>query len=95
MSAPIDLFKTAQRLVWWDSPENAVQDRLRLVAQVMVFGNWEDVQAVRRTWGKNVFAEVLRNAPAGIFDARSWAYWHNVCRIHPLPPLPRREYAEL
>jgi hypothetical protein len=41
------LVATSQRLVWWPLPELALVDLPRLVAQVMVFGAWTDVGAVR------------------------------------------------
>lgn len=95
MAAPPDLVRTAQRLVWWDSAENAIENRLRLVAQVMSLGNWEDVLAIRKNWGEEIFSEVLRNPPPGIFDERSWHYWHHRCGIEPVPPMPRRKYANV
>ena len=36
------------------------------------------------------FREALENAPPGIMDARSWAYWNSKMGCYPAPPLPKR-----
>ena len=35
-------------------------------------------------------AEALEQAPPGIMDERSWAYWNAVTGRYPVPPMPRR-----
>lgn len=82
-----ELRRIAQRVRWWAPAEAALADRLRFVARVMVFGTWEDTCRVRDTWGEGVFGEVLRQPPPGVFDARSWHYWHRRCGL-PTPPAP-------
>ena len=63
---------------------------VRFLAKVMTLGTWDDVQHVQAELGKERFREVLMDAPPGVFDQRSWHYWHNVFGIHPVPLLPRR-----
>lgn len=82
----------AAKLIWWQAPELSLQHLGRLIAQVMVLGTWQDVQTVRRTFGDEAFQAVLRDAPPGVFDARSWAYWHHVFHWLPVPPLPQRSF---
>jgi hypothetical protein len=36
--------------------------------------------------------EALRNAPPGIIDARSLAYWYLMLDVEPVPPLPVRSF---
>ena len=36
----------------------------------------------------------LRAAPPGVFDRRSWAYWHTVLEVLPTPPLPKRQFPD-
>jgi hypothetical protein len=85
-----DLSRIATRLCWWLSPEEAL-DRLPLfLAQVMTLGTWDDVQIVRGALGDDALRQVLSDAPPGIFDARSWHYWHKVFGLAPVPPLPKR-----
>jgi hypothetical protein len=35
--------------------------------------------------------EALDNAPPGIIDPRSWAYWQTRAGRYPAPPLPKRQ----
>ena len=87
---PAALEAVAQRLFWWQSPSEAFADLRRFAAQVMSLGNWEDVQVTRRELGEECLREALRRPPPGVFDARSWCYWHAVLEIRPVPPLPQR-----
>lgn len=80
----------ARRLVWWKTPETALEYMPQFLAQVMTFGTWEDVLKVREEFGNDAFRDTLANAPAGIFDGRSWHYWHHYFGITPVPPLPKR-----
>ena len=80
----------AERLIWWQPPADSLRQPRRFLAQVMVLGNWDDVQVARRTFGDAAFREVLHDAPPGVFDLRSWTYWHHVFGLLPVPPLPRR-----
>jgi hypothetical protein len=43
--------------------------------------------------GPSEFREALDNAPAGVIDARSWAYWNLKCGRAPAPPLPVRGFS--
>jgi len=85
------LVPVARRLFWWQSPEEALADNIRFAAQVMTFGNWEDVQTTRAVLGDEKLKQTLHEAPAGIFDPASWYYWHCVFGIEPVPALPSRK----
>lgn len=80
----------AAKLIWWKSPEEAIADQPRLLAQAMTLGNWEEMEFVRSVYGDDALRAVLADAPAGVFDLRSWSYWHARFGIAPAPPLPRR-----
>jgi hypothetical protein len=90
-----ELVALARRLFWWKQPEAALADRDRFLAQVMTYGTWQDILEARRHFGEAVFREALRHAPAGVFDARSWSYWHHTLNLLPVPPLPRRKFADV
>lgn len=70
------LLSIAARLMWWLEPEDALAQRTRFLGQVMALGTWEDVQVARRAFGWDAFRAALEQAGAGVFDPRSWAYWH-------------------
>ena len=85
-----DLRAIARKLLWWEPDDIVRTNPARLACQVMAIGTWSDVVAARRLLGDDFLRESLRAAPAGLFDARSWNYWHLVFGMTPVPPLPRR-----
>jgi hypothetical protein len=85
-----ELLKVARRVVWFKKPEDTLADPVHFLAHVMTYGTPEDLQALKGIVGKEEFCEVLDNAPPGVFDRRSWAYWNLRCDRHPAPPLPQR-----
>jgi hypothetical protein len=90
LPATPELLWVARRVMWFEEPERALGDTVQLLAHVMVFGSVEDLKALRGIVSKDDYREVLEQAPPGIFDARSWAYWNLVCDRQPTPPLPMR-----
>ena len=82
----------ARRSIWWKTPEQALRYPDRLLAQVMALGTWDDVLLAKRYWSRAEFVAVLKNAPPGVFDRRSWVYWHSVLSVEPVPPLPLRHF---
>ena len=86
-----NLRQVARRVFWWLTPEEGMADGLRLAAQVMTWGTWDDVQTTRLALGEETFRRALLAPPAGLFDERSWVYWHHYFGISPVPPLPRRK----
>lgn len=89
--APIDaeLEAVARRCVWWTSPADALANKNQFLCHVMVYGLWEDAAVIRRRYSSNDLLDALAHAPAGLFDLRSWHYWHHVLG-RPAPDLPRR-----
>ena len=90
LPATPELLNVARRVVWFKEPEEALADPVHFLAHVMTYGTVEDLKALGSIVGKDELCEVLDNAPPGIFDARSWAYWNLKCGRRPAPPLPVR-----
>ncbi len=87
--------EVAKRLFWWKSPEEALSDPQRFLAQVMVYGNVEDILAAREHFPEPVWRGVLADPPTSLFDPRSWAYWHLVFHMEkPATPPSRAEMLE-
>lgn len=84
----------AERLVWWKPAADALAHEDRLLAQVMTFGTWDDIAEARRFWPEARFREALHRSPSGVFDPRSWFYWHIMLDLLPVPPLPQRKLPE-
>lgn len=79
-----------RRLVWFESPEEALSDPVRFLAYAMARATHEDMKAIRQYVSDEDFLEALDHAPPGIIDARSWAYWNLIAGRYPAPPLPAR-----
>lgn len=90
------LMTFARKYIWWKTPEEAVRQPERIVAQVMDLGDYDDVQSLVHEAGTAYLREVLRFAEAGQFSARSWAYWHYRLGLSDpghVPALPERRVA--
>ena len=81
---------TARRVIWFEEPAIAVADPIRFVAYAMTFGDHADISVIRQYLSEEDFREAIENAPPGIFDARSWAYWNLKLGRHPAPAMPVR-----
>jgi len=50
----------------------------------------EDMNILRAFLTDDDLREALDQAPPGIIDPRSWAYWNSKLGRYPTPPLPTR-----
>lgn len=89
IDSPIET--VAKRLFWWKTPEEALRDKTRFLAQVMALGTAKDIAAAETEYPPNAWKAALRNAPPGVIDVRSWHYWHYKFGMTPVPPLPARK----
>jgi hypothetical protein len=89
MEATPQLREIAAKLFWWQEPEAALANQARFFAQLMTLGTWNEVQTVKAAMGWGAFREALRAAPPGVFDERSWNYWHGFFGL-PVPGMPQR-----
>lgn len=80
----------ARRVVWFESPEEALADPVRFMAYAMARATHEDMKVIRRYVDDADFREALDKAPPGIIDRRSWAYWNSKMGRYPAPPPPAR-----
>lgn len=91
----VELMRVATRYIWWDRPAQAVRHPLRVIAQLMNFGDPEDVQRTLAVLGMDAFRDALAHAKPGWFNERSWHYWcHRLGMTspgEPVPSMPTRE----
>lgn len=80
----------ARRVLWFEPPEQALADPVRLLAYAMTYGTHEDMRTLRRHITDEEIREALDRAPPGIIDARSWSYWNLMAGRSPPPPRPKR-----
>lgn len=79
-------------MIWFEPPEMPLTNALQFLAYLMTCGTAEDVAIVRCHVGEAPFREALDQAPPGIFDERSWAYWNIMADRYPPPPMPVRTF---
>jgi hypothetical protein len=84
------LLPVARRVFWWGHPEDWLEEPLRFVAQVMTYGDWHDVRTTLSALGEQAFLRVLENPPSGVFDVKSWTFWHTYYH-RPVPAMPVRK----
>lgn len=84
----------ARRIIWFEPPEDALRDTVRFVAYAMSHATFEDMQIIRSKLSDDDLRQVLANAPPGIIDPRSWAYWHVILGQYPYPPMPARTFGK-
>jgi hypothetical protein len=91
-----ELLRNAARYIWWEEPGKAIRRPLRVVAQVMDIGDYDDVQRMLAVLGTDPSREALRAAEPGWFSERSWGYWcYRLGIARPgeaPPPMPRRSF---
>ena len=80
----------ARKYVWWQSPERTLADRRLLLAQMMTLGTVDDVRWLVGRVSEDGLRAVLRDPPVGVFNGRSWRFWHLRLGRHPVPALPAR-----
>jgi hypothetical protein len=86
------LHRAAARCVWFEQPETAIEDVPRLAAYILTYGTLDDVAALRAQITLEQLQILLSAAPPGIFDSRSWSYWHVMTGHDDPPPLPQRRF---
>jgi hypothetical protein len=87
-----DLERIARRVIWFEEPGKALADPARFLAYAMTYGTLEDMRIVRRHVTDDELREALAHASPGIFDPRSWSYWHLMLDRFPPPQPPSRNF---
>ena len=89
-SARSALLRVARRVVWFQPPEDTLRDRVLFLNHAMTYGTIEELRVVRSHFDDDELRATLRRAHAGVFNARSWSYWHLMLDLGTPPPLPKR-----
>ncbi len=80
----------ARRVCWWEPVAATLENTPLFLCRIMALGTWEDIRIALDHYGRDAFREALQNAPPGLFDPRSWHYWHHRLQLLPVPSLPQR-----
>ena len=87
---PVELLQVARRVVWFCPAEETLRNPVLFLNHVMTYGTSADLCVARSHFGDEDLREALRRAHPGIFNARSWSYWHLMLDMGAPPPLPVR-----
>lgn len=87
-----ELLAVARRMVWFKPPAATLADDTLFLNYLMIYGTVEDLAVARQHYDDDDFRAALRHALPGIFDPRSWAYWHARLEMGPTPPRPSRQF---
>ena len=86
-----ELLEVASHVVWFKTPKDTLSNPTHFLAYLMTYGMHEDIKIVKKYLSIKDFSEALKNAPPGVIDPRSWAYWNIMCDHIPIPPMPERK----
>lgn len=89
---PDEMLRVAHEVVWFKAPAETLEDPTFFLAHLMTYGTADEINAVKKYFTADDFRRALENAPPGVFDARSWAYWNTVFGRLPVPPMPKRRF---
>jgi hypothetical protein len=88
-----ELINVARRVIWFQKPEETLQDPVRFLAYAMCYGTAEDLVTLEKAGvGLAEYREVLDDPPPGILDPRSWTFWNLKCGRTTVPPMPVRTF---
>ena len=90
-----ELLAVARRVVWFKEPQQTLRNEVFFLNHAMTYGDVQDVVTIRKRFDDDVLRDSLRNAHPGVFDPRSWAYWHAVLGMLPAPATPVRRFSRL
>ena len=80
------------RLVWFEPAASALDDPIRFLAYAFARATHQDMKILRAYLDDDDLREALDEAPPGVIDPRSWAYWNLRMGRYPPPPLPKRRF---
>jgi hypothetical protein len=84
-----ELLKLAQKLIWFQPPEESLADPIQLMTYAMTYACASEMNLLLLHAGMQGLEEAIDAQLPGIVDARSWAYWNHMVGRVP-PPLPTR-----
>ena len=89
------LKKVAAAVVWYQEPEETLQDPIGFVLHAMQHGTLQQIRVVIGAVGMEGIREALDHARPGILSKKKWTFWHAYMGVYPPPPMPRRRFGDL
>ena len=76
---------SAQRLIWWMKPDDALNHPLRLITQMMDIGSLTDLRLLQDEFTDTELVNILKHASSGVLSARSLRFWQVVLKTDAKP----------
>jgi hypothetical protein len=67
-----DLLPVAKRIVWFGTPEEALEFPKRFLTYAMTYASDEDIEILRKYFSDDDFRATLDDPAPGIFEQSSW-----------------------
>jgi hypothetical protein len=64
-----------RKYLWWDPAGDEPHSQIRIIAQAMNYGTYDDIVVLEQTVGKGRLVEVMLGAEPGWLSNRSWEFW--------------------
>ena len=64
-----------RKYLWWTPPGGRPHSEVRIIAQTMNLGTYDDVLLLEQTVGKARLVEIMLHAEPGWLNDRSWEFW--------------------
>src|SRR3981081_4723022 len=85
-----ELLAVAKRVLWFGTPEEALEFPLRFLTYAMTYASDEDIEILRKYFSDADFTAALDDPAPGMFDQSSVVKWKEHYGRTPVPPLPKR-----
>jgi hypothetical protein len=89
------ILRDLSKYIWWQTPEETLENSRRLIAQILNIGTLEDLIILFNNFHKDDISESLVRAEPGDFNEKSWYFWHIYLLkrdYKDIPPLPQRGF---
>jgi hypothetical protein len=83
-----EIEKVAKHVVPFEERKETIRDSVRFLAYAFAYGDHSDMTVIRKQLSDDDLREALDNAPPGLIDPRSWAYWNLMLGRYPAPAKP-------
>lgn len=70
----LDFLKSKVEYIWWETPDEALEQPNRLIARIMDIGTTPDVGELESLFSKKQLADVLKTSEIGQFQPMSWSF---------------------
>jgi hypothetical protein len=93
-SLPRDFLSELERkFFWWEPVGSQPRSDIRILAQAMSLGSFEDMRRLETVVGPHCLADVMLKAEPGWINERSWEFWRGRLQLatgRAIPEAPPR-----